>query len=577
MHTKSSDGASSTSNHPTPPTSIAAKSSTPLSNHQPIPYAHTVRPLTHQKQTLLQTLFLSPNSYFSGTFNLANSTIGAGVLLLPSVFKEAGIILGVLLLIAGAILAAITLNLIHKVWLKVQDYDESRVDYEDLGDFLFGKWMGICVKISVIIINVGACISYFIIISHLMLPVFLAMLSDDDAHHIEQNYHTLASGIITSMFAIPSIILSCLPKIADLRFFSYISLASVFFFMFMVTVGLFSGYTRDKRRGEIKYFVMSWDLLSLLGIITFAFACHTNLCPVAIEYGQVKAHRVKWAIAGSTTTCLLTFILIGLTGYLSFLDATCGDIVQSYPAESIIDTLLRCILTLSLVLTYPLAAYPARVSIDNIIDDLLHPKRFVRDSLKCCIGIRMMNKRKSHDKIESNANTMDITNVFDNDEDELHTDMGEDSEYGEQSEAGGLSDIIVQVQKKGGVFQRIRSRLRTIREISPLSYPRILLVGIRNNLRNVLEGLLIGFFALVIAIFFPYASTLFGLVGSTGSTMASYIFPTVYYIVCYRPSWKNPKLYLILFILIFGLCFGCLTTFLSFESIISGKAQERDC
>lgn len=57
----------------------------------------------------------SPSARFRATvFNLTNSTVGAGILALPFVFKTCGIGFALILLLLGGILAAITLNMLRE-------------------------------------------------------------------------------------------------------------------------------------------------------------------------------------------------------------------------------------------------------------------------------------------------------------------------------------------------------------------------------------------------------------------------------------------------------------------------------
>lgn len=541
-----------TSTEDLPSSSVSFQRSSSLPKDDALDRNDFVKP-----QNFFQILFLAKNSYFSGTFSLANTTIGAGVLLLPYVFKTAGIILGVILLFIAAILSALTLHLIHMSWIKVQQFDSKRIDYEDLGDYLYGKWMGYLVKLSVLIINFGACISYLIIMNHLILPVILFFLNEDTAKILEDS--DLFSAAITIILSIPGIILSCLPSIGDLRFFSYISTFSMIFFVIMVIIGLITNYNDTSKSGTIRWFSLNWDLVPLLGVVTLAFACHTNMCSIVREFGPKQSHRVSISVFGNGMICFITFMLIGICGYLTFLDHTCSDIVQSYSSNSPILIILRILLTFSLILTYPMSAYPARITIRNTVNDFLNPKKLFYDSIKCCEGARAIKNHKPNE----------IIDIFPKNISES------DSESNDSEDSNQDSNNTEVEQFPKGIFYRIL-RIFKFSTVNFKELPKNIVNFVKRHLRNSIEGLFIGLTSLLIAIFFPYASTLFGIVGSTGSTMATFLIPSLYYYACYRPTWKNPRFYILILLFIFGIAFGITVTSVSVYHVISGDAKSKE-
>jgi amino acid permease len=72
-------------------------------------------------------------------------------------------------------------------------------------------------------------------------------------------------------------------KIGSLQIISFISLLAVLAFILSVMVAYFTEYTQDYQAGEVKLAVVDVRIFGVLGIITFAFACHTNLLPISAE------------------------------------------------------------------------------------------------------------------------------------------------------------------------------------------------------------------------------------------------------------------------------------------------------
>lgn len=123
------------------------------------------------------------------SFNLANSTIGAGVLGLPYVVRECGIALTVLMLVAAALLTDYTLVLLVRCYYAVNGEDKG---YEQLGQRCYGRAGVLGVALGSFLINFGALVvahrfcdrcpakarnanvrtqSYEIIVADLLVPV----------------------------------------------------------------------------------------------------------------------------------------------------------------------------------------------------------------------------------------------------------------------------------------------------------------------------------------------------------------------------------------------------------------------
>lgn len=137
--------------------------------------------------------------------------------------------------------------------------DPTKRDYEDMGDYCYGKLCGYFVKIAVVFINFGAALSYLIILGSLFISIFHIFFGEE---------HWTANRLFaTILIAAPVIILSCSQKIADLRFFSIMSLLCVLIFSSFVVVGYFIGITKDLKKGEIVPFKINISMFRVLGVI----------------------------------------------------------------------------------------------------------------------------------------------------------------------------------------------------------------------------------------------------------------------------------------------------------------------
>lgn len=100
------------------------------------------------------------------TLNLSNSTLGAGVLGLPFVARQAGVVLAVVMLVACGLLTDWTLHLL----LRCHELT-GLPTYEAIGERCFGRRGSVAVAVGILLINFGAMIAYLVIVGDLVAPL----------------------------------------------------------------------------------------------------------------------------------------------------------------------------------------------------------------------------------------------------------------------------------------------------------------------------------------------------------------------------------------------------------------------
>jgi amino acid permease len=216
-------------------------------------------------------------SFFGATFNLINTTVGSGILGIPFVFREVGLINGIIVLFLGAVLTSVSLEYLrysHKLMLEI---NPEAKDYEDIGYHTYGTIMSFFLKICIISINFGATISYTIIIGQLSKRIFTQVLGTN--HFLSNIYFS------TLTFIVPVFFLCLLRKMSEIRFVSFLSMIAVIAFIGYVIIGFIFNILGEKSVDTtIYFFKFNISMLRVLGIITFAYASHTSLCPIHWYY-----------------------------------------------------------------------------------------------------------------------------------------------------------------------------------------------------------------------------------------------------------------------------------------------------
>lgn len=132
---------------------------------------------------------LTPGSMRSGILTLTSSSIGAGILTLPFVLKESGIILGFSMIVGAALLCLFCMALL--VWCS--DYTGIR-SYTKLASYGYGRFMRSAVELTIALEVFGACIGYFAVISK-FIPLFF------------KNFEWSSTGFFQNQFIIVGILL----------------------------------------------------------------------------------------------------------------------------------------------------------------------------------------------------------------------------------------------------------------------------------------------------------------------------------------------------------------------------------
>jgi amino acid permease len=295
------------------------------------------------------------NGVPAAVFNLVNSTIGAGVLGLPYMMAQSGLALGLIVILVFAALANYTLRLLHQTSLTTREHT-----YEDIAHGLYGRWAALAVKVAVIAINFGAMISYMIVIADFLQPVMRLWFGDDS---LFEN-RTFIIGWITLLVLLP---LSLSKHIASLKYTSLLSIAMIAVFAITVVVRCFAPEWH-RYGGELVWFNWSFQIFQGIGLVIFAFAAHTNLVPVAVEMRQYNSRaNMTRAVHTTSALCFAAYGIVGVFGYLTFYEHTQGNILNNYPDGDVLVDVMRVLLTVAIVLTFPLAAYPCRLSLDRLL------------------------------------------------------------------------------------------------------------------------------------------------------------------------------------------------------------------
>lgn len=300
-----------------------------------------------------------------------NYIVGAGILGLPFAFRQAGLGIGLFLLLlvgAGTIYSFLLLLWSAKLG--------QAFTFETLALRAWGAKASLAVKIIIIIDSFGPLSAYMIIIGDVARDFALSLTDNEETIMTNRAF---LSFLCVVLLILP---LSLLKSMRYLEFTSFLSLIPLIYLLVLQVIY----FAQDGVGGTVSWVGSGSGFFQSLPIFIFAYSSQQALFPI---YNELKnplrpddhAHREKtslhiihWSVALSA----LAYAFSGLFGYLQFPETAEGNILRNYPEAPEITALLLST-AVSIILSYPVIVFPCRHSVDRLLFPTRQPSylRFV--------------------------------------------------------------------------------------------------------------------------------------------------------------------------------------------------------
>ncbi|KAK3331448.1 transmembrane amino acid transporter protein-domain-containing protein [Apodospora peruviana] len=297
-------------------------------------------------------------SMISSNINLLNTIIGAGTLAMPSAMSHFGVTLGVILIVWCGLTSAFGLYLQARC---ARYTDRGSSSFFALSQMTYPN-AAVVFDAAIAVKCFGVGVSYMIIIGDLMPAVASAFGADSTglAFLADRKFW------ITAFFLLFIIPLSFPKRLDSLKYTSVVALVSIGYLVILV-VYHFTVDSRDQR-GDVH--LITWEgpvaALSSLPVVIFAYTCHQNMFSILNEIKDNSPASIVAVIGGSIGSAASVYILVAITGYLTFGDNVQGNIVGMYPA-SIASTIAKAAIVILVTFSIPLQVHPCRASIDAVL------------------------------------------------------------------------------------------------------------------------------------------------------------------------------------------------------------------
>eukprot|EP00026_Physarum_polycephalum_P004161 Phypoly_transcript_04178.p1 GENE.Phypoly_transcript_04178~~Phypoly_transcript_04178.p1 ORF type:complete len:438 (+),score=40.67 Phypoly_transcript_04178:52-1365(+) len=296
----------------------------------------------------------SGGTIWGSTFNLCNSAIGAGILALPYAINQAGLVLGIIIMVLMAAVMTFTLKII--VW--TNRLQPAATTFEQLVLIYFGKKISVLVIVCVVIGTFGACTGFLVIIADLLTPILQNFVHEPAWLHSRL-------FVVLVLSAIGILPLSSLEKFHSLRFSSTLAILSVTFTVFVVVFRSVSSFPVSP--SSIKLFNFNFSIMNALPLISFAFGCHLQLVPI---FGELDDNHIprrpNMVIAMTNLVCIVLYSIVGIFGYLEFPNSQQGNVLKNYSNHDHLVNVARVVLSFVIVCHYPPSNYCCRGALDQL-------------------------------------------------------------------------------------------------------------------------------------------------------------------------------------------------------------------
>ncbi|KAI2632932.1 transmembrane amino acid transporter [Xylaria nigripes] len=296
-------------------------------------------------------------SMFSSITNLLNTILGAGTLAMPSALSHFGMVLGVIVILWSGFTSAFGLYLQSRCARYV---DRGSSSFFSLSQLTYPN-AAVVFEAAIAIKCFGVGVSYMIIIGDLMPGVVEGF--DSRAASIA---YLMDRNFWITVFMLLIIPLSFLRRLDSLKYTSIVALIAIGYLIVLVIYHFASDVLapRDKIR------VIQWagpvEALASLPVVVFAYTCHQNMFSILNEIKDNSPKRILGVISSSIGSAAGVYVLVSVTGYLTFGNDITGNIVSMY-TPSVASTIAKAAIVVLVTFSIPLQMHPCRASVDAVL------------------------------------------------------------------------------------------------------------------------------------------------------------------------------------------------------------------
>ncbi|KAI1343493.1 transmembrane amino acid transporter protein-domain-containing protein [Xylariaceae sp. FL0016] len=296
-------------------------------------------------------------SMVSSVINLLNTIVGAGTLAMPSAMSHFGMILGIIVIVWSGFTSAFGLYLQSRC---ARYLDRGSSSFFALSQLTYPN-AAVIFDAAIAIKCFGVGVSYMIIIGDLMPGV----IEGFDSRAADLPY-LMNRNFWVTVFMLGIIPLSFLRRLDSLKYTSIVALVAIGYLIVLVVYHFASDVLAPREKVRIIEWGGPVEALASLPVVVFAYTCHQNMFSILNEIKDNTPKSIMGVIFSSIGSAAGIYVLVAITGYLTFGNDVIGNIVSMY-TPSIASTIAKAAIVVLVTFSIPLQVHPCRASIDAVL------------------------------------------------------------------------------------------------------------------------------------------------------------------------------------------------------------------
>ncbi|KAJ2306078.1 hypothetical protein IWW55_001621 [Coemansia sp. RSA 2706] len=321
-------------------------------------------------------------SMIASFFNLTNAIVGAGVIGLPYAMRQAGFLIGTVMVIVLALLVDWTLRV-----LALNSKLSGQQTYQGLVEHCFGR-AGLLANSFFQGAMAGGGMASFIVIVGDTLPHVLSALmpgigQSDFGRVVFSRRFVIAFFVI--FMAYPLSLYRDIGKLGKTSAFAVVAMCTI------IASVVIEGPRIDpalRATPGTPFVLANTGVFQAVGIITFAFVCHHNSFMIYGSLRKPTLNRYFEVIHTSSVIATVASLIIAIVGYAYFREKTQGNILNNFPQDNLLINIARFLFALNMITTFPMETLVAREVVDQLLfrDQEFSMKRHVIITTVLCVG-----------------------------------------------------------------------------------------------------------------------------------------------------------------------------------------------
>jgi len=299
-------------------------------------------------------------SVFGSAMNIANTIMGAGILALPNVIKQFGVLLGSAIITFSCILTFVSCTLL----LKSKNLSKHS-KYISIGKHCFGNAGLWIVKLIIIVNNIGLCIAYLIIFTTVSTNLVQGFAKEcqpggsGDAIYCNSWALTLLASVMVTPFVFAK-------SMAKLQGASTIAVLAAAIFSIVTVENFLAEVVDGTNPTDINILPHIDKIPTALASVTSVFLAFTfqfNFFPVYKTLQDPSDQRMKHTTSLGLTIVLIIYLSVANCGYLTFGKDSKAGFLDNFTKDNL--GLVKFIIVnvaflISSTLTFPLMFFGAK-------------------------------------------------------------------------------------------------------------------------------------------------------------------------------------------------------------------------